>query len=59
MKIQVIPVTPLQQNCSLLWCEETMRCAVVDPGGELERIHAAISQHGLTLEKVLLTHGHV
>ena len=59
MKIQVIPVTPLQQNCSLLWCEETKKCAVVDPGGELDRIHAAIEQHGLTLEKVLLTHGHV
>jgi len=59
MKIQVIPVTPLQQNCSLLWCEETKKCAVVDPGGELDRLYAAIEQHGLTLEKVLLTHGHV
>jgi glyoxylase-like metal-dependent hydrolase (beta-lactamase superfamily II) len=59
MKIQVIPVTPLQQNCSVLWCEKTLRCAVVDPGGEIDRVLEMIADEGLTLEKILLTHGHV
>ncbi len=59
MKFVVIPVTPFQQNCTLLWCEETLRGAVVDPGGDLDRILAAVDKHGVTLEKILLTHGHI
>ena len=59
MKFTIIPVTPFQQNCSLLICEQTMRAAVVDPGGDLERIEAALAQSGATLEKILLTHGHL
>lgn len=59
IKCVVIPVTPFQQNCSVVWCEETMRGAVVDPGGDLEAIEQAVAKHGVTLEKVLLTHGHV
>ncbi len=55
----VIPVTPFQQNCSLVWCAETQRAAVVDPGGEVERILAAAASHHLTIEKVLITHGHL
>ena len=58
MKVQIIPVTPFEQNCSLLCCTATGRAAVVDPGGEPERIRAAAAQAGVTLEKVLLTHGH-
>jgi hydroxyacylglutathione hydrolase len=59
MKITLIPVTPFQQNCSLLVDEATQRAAVVDPGGDLERIEAEIERQGVQLEKVLLTHGHV
>lgn len=59
MKFQVIPVTPYQQNCTLLWCEKTRKAAVVDPGGDLERIEQAVAQHGLQLEKILVTHGHL
>lgn len=59
MKVSVIPVTPFQQNCSLLVCEATRRAALVDPGGDAELIERAIAQHDVTLEKVLLTHGHL
>ena len=59
MKAAIIPVTPLQQNCSLLWCTATMKGAVVDPGGDLPRIKATIAQHGVDVEKILLTHGHI
>ena len=55
----IIPVTPLQQNCSLLWCTETMRGAFTDPGGDLPRLKAAAEQAGVTIEKILLTHGHI
>jgi len=54
----IIPVTPFQQNCSLVWCSETKRAAVVDPGGEVERILAAAEERGVVIEKVLVTHGH-
>ncbi|CAM2138311.1 hydroxyacylglutathione hydrolase GloC [Pararobbsia alpina] len=59
MKVTLIPVTPFQQNCSLLVCEQTQRAAVVDPGGDLDRIEAELKRQNVTLEKVLLTHGHV
>ncbi len=59
MKYRIIPVTPFQQNCTLLWCEDTLKAAVVDPGGDLERIQAAIAEEGVTVEKILLTHAHI
>lgn len=59
MKYQIIPVTPFQQNCSLIWCEKTNKAAVVDPGGDIERILNEVAKLGLTLEKILLTHGHI
>ena len=59
MKFQVIPVTHYQQNCTLLWCEKSLRAAVVDPGGDLEKIEAAVARHGVTLEKILVTHAHL
>jgi glyoxylase-like metal-dependent hydrolase (beta-lactamase superfamily II) len=55
----VVPVTPLQQNCTLLWCTKTMRGAFVDPGGDLDRLKAAARQYGVTIEKLLVTHGHI
>ncbi|HEY0164798.1 MAG TPA: MBL fold metallo-hydrolase, partial [Sphingomicrobium sp.] len=59
MRAAVIPVTPLQQNCTLLWCTQTMRGAFVDPGGDLARLKDAALQSGATIEKILLTHGHI
>ena len=59
MKCAIVPVTSFQQNCSVLLCEETGKAAVVDPGGDLERIEAALQQLGGELEKVFLTHAHL
>ena len=59
IKYQIIPVTPFEQNCSLLWCDETLRAAVVDPGGDVSKILSVVSKLGVTLEKVLVTHGHI
>ena len=59
MKAFIIPVTPFAQNCSLLCCEQTGKAAVVDPGGEFERILEAVEQADVTLEKILLTHTHI
>ena len=59
LRATIIPVTPLQQNCTLFWCTATMRAAVVDPGGDLPRIRSAIAQAGVMVEKVLVTHGHL
>jgi hydroxyacylglutathione hydrolase len=59
IKAAILPVTPYQQNCSLVWCTRTMKGAVIDPGGDLERIRDAMSREGVILEKVLLTHGHL
>lgn len=55
----VIPVTPFQQNCSVIWCGNSGRGAVIDPGGDLEEIAACVREQGITLEKVLLTHAHL
>jgi hydroxyacylglutathione hydrolase len=59
MKLVTVPVTPFQQNCSLLVDEQTGRAAVIDPGGDLDRIDRALAETGATLEKVFLTHGHI
>ena len=59
MRVGIVPVTPFEQNCSLIWCTKTMRGALVDPGGDLEKLKAALQQTGVTLEKILVTHGHM
>jgi glyoxylase-like metal-dependent hydrolase (beta-lactamase superfamily II) len=59
LKAAIVPVTAFQQNCSLLWCTATMRGAFVDPGGDLDRLTAAAAQQGVTIEKILITHGHI
>lgn len=59
MRAVIIPVTPFQQNCSLIWDEDSRRGAVVDPGGEIERVLGEAEQRGVTLEKILLTHAHL
>lgn len=55
----IIPVTPYAQNCTLLWCEETKDAAIVDPGGDLDLILAAITKRGVHVAKILITHGHI
>src|SRR5262245_34794075 len=59
LKAAIVPVTPFQQNCTLIWDEATGAGAVVDPGGDLDRIEAGIAKAGMTVEKILITHGHV
>jgi len=59
MKFTLLPVTPYQQNCSLIWCEATHQAALVDPGGDVEMLLAAVERAGVTLTKLLLTHGHL
>lgn len=59
LKAVIIPVTPLQQNCTLLWCTKTNKAALSDPGGDLSRLKAAVDEHGVELEKIIITHGHL
>ncbi len=58
MDYAIIPVTPLEQNCSLVWCPKTKAGALVDPGGEAPRLLDAVAAHGVRLDRILLTHGH-
>jgi glyoxylase-like metal-dependent hydrolase (beta-lactamase superfamily II) len=59
LRAAIVPVTPLQQNCSLIWCTASGRGAFVDPGGDLPKLKAAMAHHGVTVEKIILTHGHI
>lgn len=59
MKYAIVPVTPFQQNATVLWCPETRLAAVCDPGGDLPAILKVLEREGLTLEKILVTHGHI
>lgn len=55
----IAPVTPLQQNCTTVWCTRTGKAAIIDPGGSIDLILAEIARRGLTLEKIWVTHGHL
>lgn len=59
LRYQTLPVTPFQQNCSLVWCDATGDAALIDPGGELPRLLAAVRSHDLTLKAIWLTHAHI
>ncbi len=59
MNYRIIPVTAFAQNCSLIWCGQTRLAALVDPGGDAERIKAVVAEAGVTLMQILLTHGHL
>jgi glyoxylase-like metal-dependent hydrolase (beta-lactamase superfamily II) len=59
MKVTIVPVTPFQQNCSVLVCQATGKAAIVDPGGDLDQIVGVLEANGATPEKILLTHGHI
>ncbi len=55
----VVPVTPFQQNCSIVWCVETSLGAVFDPGGDLDNILKMVQDNNITVEKILITHAHL
>ncbi|MGL5948716.1 MAG: MBL fold metallo-hydrolase [Aeromonas sp.] len=59
LQFEIIPVTAFAQNCSLIWCDATLQAALVDPGGEADKLLAAVAARGLTLSRVILTHGHL
>jgi hydroxyacylglutathione hydrolase len=59
IRAMIAPVTPLQQNCTIVWCAKTLKAAIIDPGGEVPRLMQAIADQGLTLEKIWITHGHL
>jgi hydroxyacylglutathione hydrolase len=59
LRAVIVPVTPFQQNCSIVWCDDTRRGAVIDPGGDLDKVLAEVDKHGITVEKLLLTHAHL
>jgi hydroxyacylglutathione hydrolase len=58
LQCKVIPVTHVAQNCSVIWCTQTMRGAIIDPGGEIDRVRAFIDEQGVEVERLLVTHGH-
>src|SRR6266704_6415008 len=55
----IVPVTLFEQNCTIIWDEPTKKAVVIDPGGDVDKIQAAIKQTGVTVEKIWLTHGHI
>ncbi|MEW5686366.1 MAG: MBL fold metallo-hydrolase [Pseudomonadota bacterium] len=59
IRAMIAPVTPLQQNCTIVWCVKTKKAAVIDPGGEIPKLMGALAEQGLTLEKIWITHGHL
>jgi hydroxyacylglutathione hydrolase len=59
LRYHTIPVTPFQQNCSLVWCDETKEAALIDPGGEVERLKDEVARRGLKLVALWLTHAHI
>lgn len=59
LAVGIVQVTPFQQNCTLIWDDASKLGAVVDPGGDVDRIVQAIGQVGITVEMILLTHGHI
>ena len=59
LRVEIIPVTAFEQNCSLVWDTDTMKGALVDAGGEIDHLLSRVEHHGITLEKLLVTHGHL
>ena len=59
LRAAIVPVTPFQQNCAILWCTRTKKAAIVDPGGDVARIVEAVGKTGVEPERILLTHGHI
>ena len=59
LNYETIPVTPFEQNCSLVWCTETLQAALIDPGGDVEHLLGRVKEHGLHLSQIWVTHAHI
>ena len=59
MQAVIVPVTSFQQNCTLVWCVDTMEGAFIDPGGEVNRLLSVANEYKVTVSKILITHGHM
>lgn len=59
LKYQIVPVTSFSQNCSIVWCDETMQGIVIDPGGDEKQLATLIRELGIEVKKLVLTHGHL
>lgn len=59
MKVAIVPVTPFQQNCTLIWDEETGKGVVIDPGGDVQQILKVLEHEKIEVERILITHGHI
>ena len=59
LKYQVVPVTSFSQNCSIVWCDETMEGIVVDPGGDIEQLLLVVKDRAIKITQLVLTHGHL
>lgn len=59
LRYLTVPVTAFQQNCSIVWCDETLKAAIIDPGGDLDVLLAHVKRLGVTLEQIWLTHAHI
>jgi glyoxylase-like metal-dependent hydrolase (beta-lactamase superfamily II) len=59
VKYKIVPVTPFEQNCTLICCEQTKHAAIIDPGGDISRIESAVKKLGMSLQLILITHGHL
>lgn len=59
LRYEIVPVTAFAQNCSIVWCDQTRQAAVIDPGGDLPRIEAAVQALGVDLAAIWVTHGHL
>ncbi|MCE0492603.1 MBL fold metallo-hydrolase [Vibrio salinus] len=59
LKYQVVPVTSFSQNCSVVWCDQTMEGAVIDPGGDVKQLKMVIDELNVHVKQIILTHGHL
>jgi hydroxyacylglutathione hydrolase len=59
LRYHTVPVTPFQQNSSVVWCDQTMEGAIIDPGGDLDQLLAVAGRHGVAIKQILLTHAHI
>lgn len=59
LQIAIVPVTPFAQNCTFVWAEGSKKCTIIDPGGDVEKLLSVIKQEGFTVERILITHGHI
>ena len=59
IRAMIARVTPLEQNCTIVWCAKTLKAAIIDPGGDVPTLMKALAEQGLTLDKIWITHGHL